>query len=113
MIRFSEPCRRAIEAADREARRLGWSAVGMEHLLLALLRDETCTATALLRDEGADPSRLHQRLESRLAKAAAEERAGTRPLPAGSTIGANRIGDPVRAGQVVHLPPVPERLPRT
>jgi ATP-dependent Clp protease ATP-binding subunit ClpA len=109
-MRFSEPCRQALEAANREAQRLGQSAVGVGHLLLALLRDETCAATALLREVGVDPSRLRQSLGPRLPT---EERADTVLLPAAFTMGGNRIENPGRAGQVVRLPQDTERLPQT
>lgn len=50
---FGLDARRAIAAAEREARELGHPVVGTEHLLLGLLSDETSAASAALRDAGA------------------------------------------------------------
>ena len=50
---FGLDARRAIAAAEREARELGHAVVGTEHLLLGLLSDETSAAWAALRDAGA------------------------------------------------------------
>ncbi|HET7653519.1 MAG TPA: Clp protease N-terminal domain-containing protein [Acidimicrobiales bacterium] len=50
---FGLDARRAIAAAEREARELGHAVVGTEHLLLGLLSDETSSASAALRDAGA------------------------------------------------------------
>ena len=47
-------CCRAIREAAGESRRLGQRAVNSEHLLLGLLRDESCGACRLLRDCGVD-----------------------------------------------------------
>jgi ATP-dependent Clp protease ATP-binding subunit ClpA len=50
---FGLDARRAIAAAEREARELGHAVVGTEHLLLGLLADETSSASGALRDAGA------------------------------------------------------------
>lgn len=50
---FGLDARRAIAAAEREARELGHAVVGTEHLLLGLLADDTSAASAALRDAGA------------------------------------------------------------
>jgi ATP-dependent Clp protease ATP-binding subunit ClpC len=50
---FGLDARRAIAAAEREARELGHAVVGTEHLLLGLLADETSAAAAALREAGA------------------------------------------------------------
>jgi ATP-dependent Clp protease ATP-binding subunit ClpA len=113
MMRFSESCVRALATANREAQRFRQSAVGTGHLLLALLQDETCTATVLLRSLGADTFRMRQSLESQLPEAAMEEPLGADPLPAGFTIDEKRVEELVRAGAVVRLPPDPGRLPQT
>jgi ATP-dependent Clp protease ATP-binding subunit ClpA len=112
-MRFSQSCVQALAMANREAQRLRLATVGTGHLLLALLQDETCTATVLLRGLGADTSRLRQVLESRLPEAPTEELPGPNPLPAGLTIDEERIEELVRAGTIVRLPPDPTRLPQT
>jgi ATP-dependent Clp protease ATP-binding subunit ClpA len=112
-MRFSESSVQALATAIREAHRLRHAAVGTGHLLLALLRDETCTATVVLRSLGADTSRLYQSLASQLPEAPAEEPLGRDPLPAGIAIDAKRAEELVRAGTVVRLPPGPPRLPQT
>ena len=50
---FGPDARRAIGAAEREARELGHAVVGTEHLLLGVLSDETSPAASVLRDAGA------------------------------------------------------------
>ena len=46
--------RRLLETAGREAKRRGRSFIGTEHLLLAILCDESCGAMRMLRRSGAD-----------------------------------------------------------
>lgn len=112
-MRFSESSVQALATANREAQRLRQAAVGTGHLLLALLQDETCKATVLLRSLGADTSCLRQLLESQLRGAPTEEPLGADPLPAGFTIDEKRLEELVRAGTIVRLPPDPTRLPQT
>ena len=112
-MRFSESSAQALATANREARRLHQAAVGTGHLLLAMLQEETCTATVLLRRLGADTPRLRQSLESQLPEAPTEEPLGTDPLPAGFTIDEKRSEELVRAGTIVRLRPDPTRLPQT
>jgi ATP-dependent Clp protease ATP-binding subunit ClpA len=50
---FGADARRAIAAAEAEARELGHAFVGTEHLLLGLLSDEDNPAAIALRDAGA------------------------------------------------------------
>lgn len=50
---FAPGARRAVTAAEAEARGLGHGRVGTEHVLLGLLCDETSVATAVLVDAGA------------------------------------------------------------
>ena len=112
-MRFSESSVQALATANGEAHRLRHSAVGTGHLLLALLRDESCTATVVLRSLGADTSRLGQSLESQLPEAPTEEMLGADPLPTVFTIDEKRVEELVRAGTIVRLPPDPTRLPQT
>lgn len=50
---FGDDARRAIAAAEHEARELGHPVVGTEHLLLGVLSDESSAAFEALRDAGA------------------------------------------------------------
>lgn len=59
--RFTQPAREAVLRAQEEARRLGHDHIGPEHLLLAVLADDT-TAATVLRELGADHDRLEQAL---------------------------------------------------
>jgi len=55
--------REALEQSLREAVRLGDGYLGVEHLLLALLRDRDGGATRTLRALGVEPERVEARLE--------------------------------------------------
>jgi hypothetical protein len=59
-IAISREARDTLEQSLREARRLGHGHLGPEHLLLALLRDETGEACATLRAIGAAPGDLER-----------------------------------------------------
>ena len=63
---FSASARRAIVCAYREARRLGAPLCQPEHLLLALTRDEGCTAASLLTGLGVDLNCLFSATYDRL-----------------------------------------------
>lgn len=54
--RFTNRARTAVKLADAEARALGRSEVGPEHLLLGTLADRDCLASKVLRGEGIDRS---------------------------------------------------------
>jgi ATP-dependent Clp protease ATP-binding subunit ClpC len=56
--RYTEKARRVIFYARYEASEFGSSAIEAEHLLLGLLREEGCFAAKILRDHGAEPSRI-------------------------------------------------------
>jgi len=104
---------RLLASANAAARRLGQPAVGTGHLLLALLHDETCAATVLLRELGVDPSPLARSLESKLSEEAPETIDGPVRFGPGATLDGNRTEEFVRAGTVVRLPQDPNRLPQT
>ncbi|HXR39101.1 MAG TPA: Clp protease N-terminal domain-containing protein [Terracidiphilus sp.] len=59
---LSSECKRALAYGAEEAERLGNPRIGVEHLLLGLLREEGCFATRILRDHGADLDRIRQAL---------------------------------------------------
>jgi ATP-dependent Clp protease ATP-binding subunit ClpA len=54
MPQRSEECERVIEFAREEADRAGLENIGIDHLLVAILREENSTAAKLLRERGAD-----------------------------------------------------------
>ena len=57
-IPFTPGAKKALQLALREAIALGHKAIGTEHLLLALVRDERCSAAMLLAARGADRERV-------------------------------------------------------
>jgi hypothetical protein len=61
-VPVSEQARAALEQSLREAVRLGDSHLGVEHLLLALLRDPGEPAARLLAQLGVPPERVSQRV---------------------------------------------------
>jgi ATP-dependent Clp protease ATP-binding subunit ClpA len=58
------PAERYLTAGAAEARRLGCSFVGSEHVLLALIRDQTSPTRALLARLGVDPGAVETLLRS-------------------------------------------------
>jgi ATP-dependent Clp protease ATP-binding subunit ClpC len=62
---FSPECGRALERAAAEADRLGSSRVGTEHLLLALLCEDTGLAGQLLREQGLTPDSVRHQIARR------------------------------------------------
>ena len=69
-LRFTPRAKRALEDALREARDVGDSYIGSEHLLLGLLRHEDAVAPKVLRDLGAPPERLRELVTAARAQAA-------------------------------------------
>jgi Clp amino terminal domain, pathogenicity island component len=61
-VRVSAEARAALEDSLREAIRLGDSHLGVEHLLLALLRDRASPAAGLLVELGVSPERVTRRV---------------------------------------------------
>jgi ATP-dependent Clp protease ATP-binding subunit ClpC len=76
--RFSPRCRRALVAAEREARSLKHGHIATEHLLLGLLRVEDCVAARALRLTGVTYPKARRRI-TRLVDAGSERPKG--PLP--------------------------------
>jgi ATP-dependent Clp protease ATP-binding subunit ClpC len=62
--RFSENCRKALVAAEREARMLGHGQVATEHVLLGLLRVEASCASRALRLMGVTYAKARRRVTS-------------------------------------------------
>jgi ATP-dependent Clp protease ATP-binding subunit ClpA len=52
--RFTQEARQAVIGAQAEARELGHTVIGTEHVLIALLADEAGPIAAALRDDGID-----------------------------------------------------------
>jgi ATP-dependent Clp protease ATP-binding subunit ClpA len=75
--RFTEAARAVVVQAQSEARDLQHGFVGTEHLLLALLADETGTVAAALRGRGIDRVRVRDAVIKRVGPGPA----GTDPLP--------------------------------
>jgi hypothetical protein len=59
---FSRRAKDSLELALREARQLGHNHIGSEHLLLGLLREESCTGFVVLEALGADPTEIRERV---------------------------------------------------
>ena len=62
-MRVTECAQQAVLHARGEAGRLGQDRIGTEHLLLALLRDQECLATAILGERGVEVEALRRRVE--------------------------------------------------
>ena len=61
--RVTKCAQQAVHNARGEAGRLGHDRIGTEHLLLALLRDQGCLATAILGERGVEVEALRRRVE--------------------------------------------------
>src|SRR5215216_6127698 len=75
-MRVTECAQRAVRHARGEAGRLGHDQVGTEHLLLALLRDQACLATAILGEREVEAVR--RRVEQTAAAAPGSDPLGER-----------------------------------
>ena len=49
---LSQESKRILASADQEAERLNDKRIGREHLLLGILREESCVAARVLRERG-------------------------------------------------------------
>ena len=65
--RLSPRARHIIETACENARAAGSELVGTEHLLIALLRDEDCTAVRILAETGHDPREMCRTFQTMLS----------------------------------------------
>jgi len=77
-MRVTECAQRAVRHARGEAGRLGHDRVGTEHLLLALLRDQACLATAILGERGVEVEAVRRRVEQTAGAAPGSDRSGER-----------------------------------
>ncbi len=64
--RFTRASREAVKQAQAEARQLGHSRIGTEHVLLALLADEQGPIAVLLRPDGVDHAGVRAELTRRV-----------------------------------------------
>jgi len=62
-MKFSDPARMVMQAAESEARRLRHEYVGTEHLLLGVANNESGVARVILLDLGVDPKRIADEAE--------------------------------------------------
>jgi len=72
-FRFNPEGKRTLSFATEEADRMGSRHVGIEHLFLALLRDENSVAASLLHERGADITRIRKELAERPHAAPTQE----------------------------------------
>jgi ATP-dependent Clp protease ATP-binding subunit ClpA len=61
-LSFTDESNRVLSFAEKEADLVGRDQVGIEHLLLGLLREKDCFASRLLRTHGADPEQIRNEL---------------------------------------------------
>jgi ATP-dependent Clp protease ATP-binding subunit ClpC len=64
-LRLSHESKRALLNAPEEAGHLGHKHIGVEHLLLGLLREDGCFAARILTEQGADLTRIRAVITSR------------------------------------------------
>lgn len=72
-ITYSEESQRVLSFANEEAAAMGRQQVGIEHMLLGLLRESGCVGAQMLRERGADIERIRQELAVRPYKPLSEE----------------------------------------
>lgn len=63
MERFTQRARRVLSLAHQEAEQMRHSAIGTEHLLLALIKEEGGVAGRVLRELGLEPERIQEIIE--------------------------------------------------
>lgn len=62
---FSADSKRVLDFAAEEAALAGREEIGLEHLLIGILREEDCIAAQLLLKNGADPAPIRSKLRSK------------------------------------------------
>lgn len=82
--RYTDRARRVIVLSQEEARRLGHTWIGTEHLLLALLREGDGVGAQILSRSGINVARVLPQI-TQLTHSAQEEGRATAGLPAGPT----------------------------
>lgn len=61
--KFNEQARNVLTLAQQEARRFNHNYIGAEHLLLGLVRDESCVGARALAEMGAEPAKVRHDME--------------------------------------------------
>jgi ATP-dependent Clp protease ATP-binding subunit ClpC len=64
MASFSADSKRVLDFAAEEAALVGREEIGLEHLLLSILREKECIAAQVLLKNGADPALIRSKLRS-------------------------------------------------
>ena len=67
---LTQEARKAIFLAQEEAGKLGYSHVGPEHLLLALIREDDCVAAQIMERSGVDLGTVRAEVMSQLSRGA-------------------------------------------
>jgi hypothetical protein len=70
---LSSECKRIFAYAAEESMRLFHGHIGIEHLLLGILREEKCVAAEILRGHGLDLTSAREALAKRAAEPASDE----------------------------------------
>jgi ATP-dependent Clp protease ATP-binding subunit ClpC len=76
-VTFTPRARNALELALREARSMGSEAVGTEHILLGVLRENVGVARSILLEHGVTPAAARERIVSLAHVQAPEEASGS------------------------------------
>ena len=74
--------KRILERSIREARQLGHSYVGTEHILIALLNEQDSYGVLFMEEMGANPSELYNQCVEEISNGRINAR-GWKPLPTG------------------------------
>lgn len=72
-VTYSEASQRVLSFASEEAAKMERQEVGIEHMLLGLLREESSGAAQMLREQGADIQRIREELALRPYKTPPED----------------------------------------
>jgi ATP-dependent Clp protease ATP-binding subunit ClpA len=72
-------CKRVLELAVDEARRMGHHYIGTEHLLLGLVRQEDNTAVRILKEMGTDPPEIRRQTRRVLQESPVQTSSPTPP----------------------------------
>lgn len=89
---LSNECKRILAYAAEEAEHLGHKHIGTEHLLLGILREESCNAAQLLRQQGMELDHVRKSIASDASSGMAVGGVGSGAAGSPATRIANRIG---------------------
>lgn len=88
---LSNECKRILAYASEEAEHLGHKHIGTEHLLLGILREESCNAAQLLRQQGLELDRVRKSVASDVSSGTAVGGVGSGATGSPSTRIANHM----------------------